>query len=113
MCSSSEDGLAVDYEDGSLWVPLVVPVPPLLRVSDVAPAWLRKILLAVPFSWRPDVDIIHTCVAHFSASGELLRTLHDPTKKFGFLSSAEKCKQYLYLGSLKGAYAVQLDTGLL
>lgn len=103
----------MDSEDGSVWVPIVVPVPPLLRLSDVAPIWLRKILLTVPFSWRPDVNIIHTAVAHFNSDGSLVRTLHDPSKKFGFLSSAEKCKQYLYMGSLKGAHAVRLDTSML
>lgn len=103
------DGLTVDQQDGAVWVPFFMPVPRILRVADIAPRWLRYLLVRVPFSLRPKASSVHSAIVQFSANGEVLRVLHDPKKEFGLLSSVERCKQHLFSGSLEGNHAVRFD----
>lgn len=100
------DGLTV-ASDGSVWVPLFAPVPGIARFADIAPAFIRHILVRIPHRFRPTADAVHSVIAVISADGQLMRTLHDKQKRFGLLTSVERCGPYLFCGSLKGRHAAR------
>jgi hypothetical protein len=100
------DGLTVDAK-GHVWVAINGPVPAIGRLADVAPAWLRHILVRAPYSMRPGDKSLHSIIAEFSGDGKLLRVLQDKSRKFGILSSVDRCGMYMYSGSLNGRHIVR------
>jgi sugar lactone lactonase YvrE len=93
------DGLTVD-ENGHIWVSINGPVPPTALLADKAPAWFRHVLVRAPHVLRPGPSSLHSMFAEFSSTGELLRVLQDRERRFGILSSVERCGRYLYSGSV-------------
>lgn len=103
------DGLTVDRKDGSVWVPMFVPVLPILRFANVAPKWVRRILVSAPAFLRPGAKSVHAIIAQFDADGVLLRVLHDKQRQFGMLASVARCGKFLFCGCLSGHHVAQFD----
>jgi sugar lactone lactonase YvrE len=104
------DGLTVD-ENGHVWVAINAPVPAVGLLADVAPAWLRHILVRAPYSLRPGSGSLHSILAEFSSDGKLLRVLQDKSQNFGILSSVERCGTFIYSGSLNGRHVARFTVG--
>jgi sugar lactone lactonase YvrE len=106
------DGLTVDDEDGSVFVPIFGPVPLMVRLVDRGPTWLRRLLVAMPYAFRPTKDAVYTMIAKFAPDGTLLRVWHDAEQRYGLLTSVARCEKYLYSGSLKGRHAARFDVSV-
>lgn len=104
------DGLTV-APDGTVWVPFFSPVLLAQRLADVAPAFLRYILVRIPYSFRPGTSSVRSTIAVFSAEGQVIRVLHDKRRKFGLLTSVERCGEYLYCGCLKCQHVARFHVG--
>lgn len=103
------DGLTVDVEDGSVFVPMFVPVLPILRLANVAPKWVRRMLVSAPTFLRPGHKNVHAIIAQFDAEGNLMRVMHDKKRQFGMLSSVARCGKYLFCGCLSGHHVAVFD----
>jgi hypothetical protein len=104
------DGLTVDAK-GHIWVSINGPVPPAALLADKAPAWFRHVLVRAPHRFRPGPSSLHSMFAEFSSTGELLRVLQDKERRFGILSSVERCGQYLYSGSVRENHVARILVG--
>jgi len=104
------DGLTVDPTDGSTYVPVFAPVPPIAKIVNIVPRFVLRFIVSAPHFLRPKPNgKIHTLIVHLDQRGELIRVLHDTTGQFGTLTSVERCGNYLFCGALKGHYAARFD----
>jgi SMP-30/Gluconolactonase/LRE-like region len=105
------DGVTVDAEDGSVYVPVFGPLPPALRMIDAAPGWVRRVLIAMPYGLRPSSASVYTMIVHLDADGKVRRVWHDTLHRFGLLTSTARCGRWLYCGSVEGNHVVRVDVG--
>ncbi len=103
------DGLTVDQASGDVYVPVFGPIPPVIRLADRAPNWLRRVLVSVPQQLRPKPSSVYSMIVTLSGDGELKKVWHDSKRVYGLLTSVERCGSYLYCGALKGDFAARFD----
>lgn len=101
------DGLTVDREDGSIYVPVFGPPTLFIRLVDAAPRWLRQVLVSLPTQWRPKTNQLYTMIAQFDRNGTLLHVRHDTKRVYGLLTSVDRCGKYLFCGALKGHFGAR------
>lgn len=104
------DGLTVDRDDGSVYVPVFGPLSPITKIVNIAPPFVLRILVSAPHFLRPKPrGKIRTLIVHLDQRGELIRVLHDTTRQFGLLTSVERCGKHLFCGALKGHFAARFE----
>lgn len=105
------DGVSVSRATGHVWTTVFVPVPPVARLGDIAPRWVRSILVRLPHELRPKPRT-HSMFAEFFPNGTLVGAYHDRTKQFALLSSVEHCDgPHLFAGALNQKYIARFDLG--